>query len=126
MKKVAGTLKLDQAQYRELEAFSKFGSDLDATTKAVLDKGSRNVEMLKQPQFSPIPVERQIAMIYLGTKGLLAGVPVNRVKEFEKEYLDILDMKNKETLEELRKGVINDQVTGVLESTAKDIIARYK
>jgi len=126
MKKVAGTLKLDQAQYRELEAFSKFGSDLDASTKAVLDKGSRNVEMLKQPQFSPIPVERQVAMIYLGTKGLLAGVPVNRVKEFEKEYLDILEVKNRETLDELRKGVINDQVTGVLESVAKDIIARYK
>src|SRR5690606_8109556 len=87
MKKVAGTLKLDQAQYRELEAFAKFGSDLDAATKSVLDKGARNVEILKQGQFSPVPVEKQVAIIYAGTKNLLRNVPVNKVKEFEAEYL---------------------------------------
>ena len=86
MKKVAGTLKLDQAQYRELEAFSKFGSDLDAATKAVIDKGARNVEILKQKQFSPVTVEKQVAIIYLGTQGLLQSVPVNRIRDFETDY----------------------------------------
>src|SRR5215510_4308767 len=95
MKKVAGTLKLDQAQYRELEAFSKFGSDLDAATKSVLDKGSRNTEILKQPQFTPYRVEQQIAIIYLGTKNLLRNVPVNKVNEFEREFLDAMERKHK-------------------------------
>jgi F-type H+-transporting ATPase subunit alpha len=126
MKKVAGTLKLDQAQYRELEAFSKFGSDLDASTKAVLDKGSRNVEILKQNAFSPVSVEKQVAIIYLGTRGLLAAVPVDKVKEFEKDYLDMLEMQNKEVLDQLRKGVINDEITGKLESVAKEMMAKYK
>jgi F-type H+-transporting ATPase subunit alpha len=95
MKKVAGTLKLDQAQYRELEAFSKFGSDLDAATKSVLDKGARNVEILKQGQFSPMTVEKQVAIIYIGTKNLMRSVPVNKVKEFEAEYLQQLELRHR-------------------------------
>jgi F-type H+-transporting ATPase subunit alpha len=87
MKKVAGTLKLDQALYREMEAFSKFGGDLDPATKVVIEKGARNVEILKQPQYSPVPVEKQVAIIYLGTQGLLRNVPVNRIKEFEEQFL---------------------------------------
>ena len=126
MKKVAGTLKLDQAQFRELAAFAKFGSDLDATTKAVLDKGFRNVEILKQNQFSPVPVEKQIAIIYLGTKGLLQNVPIEKVKEFEANLLELLEMKHKDVLEQLRKGIINDEITGKLESVAKDLTANYK
>jgi F-type H+-transporting ATPase subunit alpha len=126
MKKIAGTLKLDQAQYRELEAFSKFGSDLDASTKAVLDKGSRNVEILKQLQYSPMRVEQQVAIIYLGTKGLLRDVPVKRVKEFEAEYLNLLEAQNKSTLDTLKKGVIDDSVTAVLEKTASELIPKYK
>ena len=126
MKKIAGTLKLDQAQYRELEAFSKFGSDLDAATKAVLDKGSRNVEILKQLQYSPMKVEQQIAIIYLGTKGLLREVPVKNIKEFEAEYLNLLEAQYKSTLDTLKKGVIDDQVTATLEKAAKELIAKYK
>ena len=126
MKKIAGTLKLDQAQYRELEAFSKFGSDLDASTKAVLDKGSRNVEILKQLQYSPMRVEQQVAIIYLGTKGLLRDVPVKRVKEFEAEYLNLLEAQHKSTLETLKKGVIDDSVTATLEKTASELIPKYK
>ncbi len=126
MKKVAGTLKLDQAQYRELEAFAKFGSDLDAATKATLDKGSRNVEILKQGQYSPLTVEKQIAIIYLGTRNLLRDVPVNRVREFESEYLALLDAQHKSTLDTLRKGVIDDSVTSVLEKAAKELTSKYK
>jgi F-type H+-transporting ATPase subunit alpha len=123
MKKVAGTLKLDQAQYRELEAFSKFGSDLDAVTKSILDKGAKNVEILKQNQYSPVPVEKQIAIIYLGTKGLLAGVPLNDIARFEKAYLEMLEMKHKETvLDVLKTGIINDDITGILEKEAKELI----
>jgi F-type H+-transporting ATPase subunit alpha len=125
MKKVAGTLKLDQAQYRELEAFSKFGSDLDAATKSVLDKGARNVEVLKQGQYSPVSVEKQVAIIYLGTKGLLTKIPVNRVREFEAEYLNFLEAKHNNVLADLRKGNINDEVTQVLEAVAKDLSAKY-
>ena len=125
MKKVAGTLKLDQAQYRELEAFSKFGSDLDAATKSILDKGARNVEILKQGQFSPLRVEQQIAIIYLGTKNLLRNVPVNKVREFEKEYLDMLERKHKATLEELKAGKYSDEITNILEATAKDLSGKY-
>ena len=126
MKKIAGTLKLDQAQYRELEAFAKFGSDLDAATKAVLDKGSRNVEILKQGQFSPLRVEQQVAIIYCGTKGLLRDVPVNKVKEFETEYLSYLENKHKNVLNELKAGKISDEITNVLESVAKDLAGKYK
>ena len=126
MKKIAGTLKLDQAQYRELEAFSKFGSDLDASTKATLEKGIRNVEILKQLQYSPLPVEKQIAIIYCGTKGLLRDVPVKRVKEFENEYLSLLEAQHRPTLDSLRKGVIDDSVTAVLEKTAAELTPKYK
>ena len=126
MKKVAGTLKIDQAQYRELEAFSKFGSDLDATTKSILDKGARNVEILKQPQYSPIPVDKQIAVIYCGTKGLLQKVPINKVGEFEAALLLNLETHHKNVLDELGKGIINDSVTAVLEQVAKEISARYE
>lgn len=126
MKKVAGTLKLDQAQYRELEAFSKFGSDLDAATKAVLAKGARNVEILKQGQYAPVTVEKQVAIIYLGTKGLLNQVPVNKVRKFESDFLQYLETKHKDTLNELKKGNFNDQITGVLEAVAKELTAEYK
>ncbi|CAG5085545.1 F0F1 ATP synthase subunit alpha [Parvicella tangerina] len=125
MKKVAGTLKLDQAQYRELEAFAKFGSDLDAATKAVLDKGARNVEILKQNEGSPLPVEEQIAIIYCGTKGLLNSVPVNKVKEFEEEYLRFLKTSHKDVLDTLKAGKLTDQVTDTLASVAKDISGKY-
>ncbi|KAB2917748.1 F0F1 ATP synthase subunit alpha [Oscillatoria amoena NRMC-F 0135] len=126
MKKVAGTLKLDQAQYRELEAFAKFGSDLDAATKSVLDKGSRNVEVLKQGQYQPVRVEHQVAVIYLGTKGLLRNVPVNKVKEFEAEFISYLDAKHRDTLDLLAKGKIDDDITAVLEKVAAELTAKYK
>ncbi len=125
MKKVAGTLKLDQAQFRELEAFSKFGSDLDAATKAVLDKGSRNVEILKQGQYSPLTVEKQIAIIYCGTKGLLRDVPVKEVKAFEADYLNVLEAQHKDVLASLKKGDFNDTITGTLEKVAKELSSRY-
>ncbi len=126
MKKVSGTLKLDQAQYRELEAFAKFGSDLDAATKSVLAKGSRNVEILKQNQFAPFRVEQQIAIIYAGTKGLLSDVPVNKVKEFETEFLQFMESKHKDVLNALAAGKIDDSITDVIEKTAKELSAKYK
>lgn len=125
MKKVAGTLKIDQAQFRELEAFSKFGSDLDAATKSVLDKGSRNVEILKQPQYSPMPVEKQIAIIYCGTKGLIQKVPVNKVRDFEIDFLHHLEDLHPDVLETLRKGVINDEIMSKLTSVAQEIADKY-
>lgn len=125
MKKVAGTLKLDQAQYRELEAFSKFGSDLDAATKAVLDKGVRNVEILKQGQFAPVPVEKQVAIIYAGVKGLFRSVPVGKVKEFEAEYLQQLEQRHPEVLKALKEGKFNDELTGVLDKVAKELADKY-
>lgn len=125
MKKVAGTLKLDQAQYRELEAFSKFGSDLDASTKTVLDKGARNVEILKQGQYSPVTVEKQVAIIYLGTKNLMRNVPVNKIREFESEYTTQLEQRHPEVLAALKAGKLDDQVTGVLETVAKELSGRY-
>ncbi|MCX6330363.1 MAG: F0F1 ATP synthase subunit alpha, partial [Bacteroidia bacterium] len=126
MKKIASTLKVDQAQYRELEAFSKFGSDLDATTLATLNKGARNVEILKQNQYSPVAVEKQIAIIYCGTMGLLKNVPVNKVKEFEKEYIEFLDLKYRDVLDNLRDGTLNNDITGVLEKVAVDLTAKYR
>jgi len=125
MKKVAGTLKLDQAQYRELEAFSKFGSDLDASTKTVLDKGARNVEILKQGQYSPVTVEKQVAIIYLGTKNLMRNVPINKVREFESEYTTQLEQRHPEVLTSLKAGKLDDQVTGTLEKVAKELSDRY-
>jgi F-type H+/Na+-transporting ATPase subunit alpha len=125
MKKVAGTLKLDQAQYRELEAFAKFGSDLDAATKSVLDKGARNLEILKQREGDPYPVEKQIAIIYVGTKGLMQNVPVNKVKEFEKEYLDFLEAKHSDVLVRLKAGKYEDADTDLLGKVAKEIASKY-
>jgi F-type H+/Na+-transporting ATPase subunit alpha len=126
MKKVSGTLKLDQAQYRELEAFAKFGSDLDDATKAVLEKGKRNVEILKQNLNSPLTVEQQVAIIYCGTKGLLRDVPVNQIKKFETEYLDYMENKHRDTLDKIKAGGIDDSVTSVLESAAREVSAKYK
>jgi len=126
MKSVAGTLKLDQAQYRELEAFAKFGSDLDKATLKILDIGAKNVEILKQGQYKPMPVEKQIAIIFCGTQGLLADVPVDKVKEFETEYLDFLEMKNKDLLSELRKGVMSSKEEDILDSVAREIAAKYQ
>ncbi len=126
MKKVAGTLKLDQAQYRELEAFAKFGSDLDAATKAVLDKGIRNVEILKQAEHLPFTVERQIAIIYCGTKGLLRKVPVERVKEFEIEYLDLLEAQHRGILDTLQSGKLTEEVTSTLEKVCLELADKYE
>jgi len=126
MKKVAGTLKLDQAQYRELEAFAKFGSDLDAATKAVLDKGARNVEILKQPENSPLTVEEQIVIIYCGTKNLIRKVPVNKVKEFERELLDLMKAQHKDVLEALKAGKLTDQVTDTIEKVCADLVKNYE
>ncbi|WP_432712466.1 F0F1 ATP synthase subunit alpha [Pedobacter sp.] len=125
MKKVAGTLKLDQAQYRELEAFSKFGSDLDAATTSVLGKGARNVEILKQGQFSPLTVEKQVAIVYIGTKNLMRSVPVNKIREFEAEYLQQLELRHADTLKALKAGKLDDSVTGVLETVAKELASKY-
>ena len=125
MKKVAGTLKLDQAQYRELEAFSKFGSDLDASTKLVLDKGARNVEILKQGQFSPVAVEKQVAIIYIGTKNLMRNVPVNQVRAFEEEFVTQLEQRHPEVLSALKAGKFDDSLTSVLETVAKEISSKY-
>ncbi|MBQ5873062.1 MAG: F0F1 ATP synthase subunit alpha [Bacteroidales bacterium] len=126
MKKVSGTLKLDQAQYRELEAFSKFGSDLDAATKFVLEKGKRNVEILKQAQYSPMKVEHQVAIIACGTNGWLRDVPVNKVKNFEEEFIFHLESKEKELLNSLGEGKLDDQIMNKLENIAKDISRKYK
>jgi F-type H+-transporting ATPase subunit alpha len=126
MKKVAGTLKLDQAQYRELEAFSKFGSDLDAATMNVIEKGKRNVEILKQAQNDPMAVEDQVAIIYAGSKDLLRRVPVDKVKEFEKDYLAFLKGKHPEILATLKAGQLTDEVTNTLEKVAKEISSRFE
>lgn len=125
MKKVSGTLKLDQAQYRELEAFAKFGSDLDAATMAVINKGKRNVEILKQGVNSPVAVENQIAIIYLGTKGLLNKVPVEKVKEFEVEFTSYMNNKHRDILDVLKSGKLTDEATSTLEKVAADLTANY-
>ncbi|HLA59477.1 MAG TPA: F0F1 ATP synthase subunit alpha, partial [Puia sp.] len=126
MKKVAGTLKLDQALYREMEAFSKFGGDLDATTKLVLDKGARNVEILKQPQYAPVSVEKQVAIIYLGTQGLLREVRVNKVKAFEEHFLMEMDNKLPEVLAEFKKGNLSDELIKKTVQLANELIPQYK
>lgn len=125
MKKVAGTLKLDQAQFRELAAFAKFGSDLDAATSNVIEKGKRNVEILKQSSNTPYKVEDQVAIIYVGSKNLLRQVPVERVREFEKEYLENLRTAHENVLLELKAGKINDEITAVLEKVAKEVAQNY-
>ena len=126
MKKVAGTLKLDQAQYRELEAFAKFGSDLDPATMGVIEKGKRNVEILKQAQNNPYPVEDQIAIIFAGSKNLLRNVPVESVREFEKDYVNYLDAKHRDVLDTLKAGKLTDEVTDTLTKVAKELSAKYK
>jgi F-type H+/Na+-transporting ATPase subunit alpha len=125
MKKVAGTLKLDQAQYRELEAFAKFGSDLDAATLNVIEKGKRNVEILKQSVNDPYTVEDQVAIIYAGSKNLLKNVPVNKVKEFEKDFIAYLNATHRDTLDALKAGKFSDEITDVLEKAAAEISAKY-
>jgi F-type H+-transporting ATPase subunit alpha len=126
MKKVAGTLKLDQAQFRELEAFAKFGSDLDAATLNVIEKGRRNVEILKQAQNDPFTVEDQVAIIYAGSKNLLRDVPVEKVKEFERDYLELLNAKHRDVLDDLKSGKLTDEVTDTLTAVAKELVKKYK
>jgi len=125
MKKVSGTLKLDQAQYRELEAFSKFGSDLDAATTAVLEKGKRNVEILKQAQYSPVTVEKQTAIIYLGTNGLLRDVPVDDIKEFEEVFLNAMETQASDVLEEIRQGKLTDEVKSTIERIGSETVKQF-
>ena len=126
MKKVAGTLKLDQAQFRELEAFAKFGSDLDPSTKAVLEKGRRNVEILKQNLHDTMPVEKQVAIIFVGTRGLLKNVPVHNVKDFEVEYLHFMDERHPKVLENLRAGKLTDDDIRLMEVAAKEVSKKYE
>ena len=127
MKKVAGTLKIDQAQYRELESFSKFGGDLDPVTEMVIDKGRKNSMILVQPQYSPMRVEDEIAVIYCGTKGLLRNVPLDKVAEFEKVFLQILKTKYKtEVLDELRAGKLTEEMEKILQDVAADVANRFK
>ena len=126
MKKVSGTLKLDQAQFRELEAFAKFGSDLDAATLNVIEKGKRNVEILKQAQNDPFTVEEQVAIIYAGSKNLLKSVPVESVKEFEKNYLDTLRKNHNKILKDLKAGKLTDEVLDTLNSVAKEISSQFE
>src|SRR5699024_3176563 len=126
MKKVSGTLKLDQAQFRELEAFAKFGSDLDAATMNVIEKGKRNVEILKQAQNDPFTVEDQVAIIYAGSQNLLREVPVEKVREFEKDYLEQLNLQHQDTMAALKVGKFDDSLTAVLEKVAKEVSQKYK
>jgi F-type H+-transporting ATPase subunit alpha len=125
MKKVAGTLKLDQAQFRELEAFSKFGSDLDAATKLTIERGRRNTEVLKQPQYQPVPVEEQVAMILASTKGYIDRVPVEKVKAFEKEFIDLLRAQNKQILDNFRAGKFEDADVAVIKKVATELASKY-
>ncbi|MFA5619904.1 MAG: F0F1 ATP synthase subunit alpha [Weeksellaceae bacterium] len=125
MKKVSGTLKLDQAQFRELEAFAKFGSDLDAATMAVIGKGERNVEILKQNVHSPLPVEEQTAVIFAGTNGLLRNVPVGKVKEWQEDFLSLMRHRHADTLEQIRKGQYTDEIIDVLKAAVNDTVVKY-
>jgi F-type H+-transporting ATPase subunit alpha len=125
MKKIAGTLKVDQAQYRELEAFSKFGSDLDASTLAILNKGAKNVEILKQGQYNPMAVEKQVAIIYCGTTGLLKDIPTNKVRSFENEYLELLELRHRDVLDKIRDGQITGEITSVLEKVASELVIKF-
>ncbi|MEL0185856.1 MAG: F0F1 ATP synthase subunit alpha [Flavobacteriaceae bacterium] len=126
MKKVAGTLKLDQAQFRELQAFAKFGSDLDPVTLGVIQKGMRNVEILKQAQNDPFTVEDQVAIIYLGSKNLLKAVPVDKVKEFEKKFLELMNLKHRKTLDLIKEGKLTDDVIATLEKVGAEISSSYE
>jgi F-type H+-transporting ATPase subunit alpha len=126
MKKIAGTLKLDQAQFRELEAFSKFGSDLDASTMRVLDKGRKNVEILKQGQYAPSKIEHQIAIIYCGTKELLRDVPVEKVKEFEDDFIEIMELQHRPVLDSLKTGKLTDEIEETIRKVAADVAGKFK
>jgi F-type H+/Na+-transporting ATPase subunit alpha len=125
MKRIAGTLKLDQAQFRELEAFSKFGSDLDASTLRVLDKGRKNVEILKQGQYKPVKLEHMIAVIYCGTKELLRKVPFDKIKKFESEFIELMEMQYKSTLESLRQGNMSAEEENNIRSAAGEVANRF-
>jgi F-type H+-transporting ATPase subunit alpha len=125
MKKIAGTLKLDQAQYRELEAFAKFGSDLDAATTAIIEKGKRNVEILKQGQYSPLRVEEQAAIIYCGTNGLLMDVPVNKIREFETEFISFLHQKHQNILDDLAAGKLTEEIISTIKKVTTDLSKKY-
>jgi F-type H+-transporting ATPase subunit alpha len=125
MKKVAGTLKLDQAQFRELEAFAKFGSDLDASTKLTIERGRRNLEILKQPQYAPVPVEEQVAIIYVSTKGYIDKVSVGKVREFEKEFIGLLKAQHKDILENFRAGKLEDADLETVKNIALQLAAKY-
>jgi F-type H+-transporting ATPase subunit alpha len=125
MKKVAGTLKLDQAQFRELEAFSKFGSDLDASTKLTIERGRRNTEVLKQPQYAPVPVEEQVAIITASTRGWIDRVPVAKVKDFEKELLSLLRLQNRSVLDNFRAGKLEDADLDTLKKVTQDLASKY-
>jgi F-type H+-transporting ATPase subunit alpha len=122
MKKIAGTLKTDQAQYRELEAFSKFGGDMDSVTKRTLDKGKKNSALLVQPQYRPYSVQKQIAIVYAGTKGLLFDLPVEKIDDFVMEYTNILEFKHKKVLDDLQKGILNDEAEKVLKEVAQNVV----
>ena len=125
MKKVAGTLKLDQAQFRELEAFAKFGSDLDAATKLTIERGRRNQEILKQDQYAPVTVEDQVAIITASTRGFMDKVPVNKVREFEKEFRDIMNATHRPVLDNLRAGKFEDSDVATIKKVATDISSKY-
>ena len=125
MKKVSGTLKLDQAQFRELQAFAKFGSDLDPVTLGVIEKGKRNVEILKQAQNDPYTVEDQVAIIYLGSKNLLKAVPVNQIKDFEKKFIELMNLKHRKVLDTIKSGKLTDEVTSTLEKVAAEMTSSY-
>ena len=127
MKQIAGTLKTDQAQYRELESFTKFGGDMDAVTKMTIDKGIRNTELLKQPQYTPYKVEHQIAVIYCGTNGILNVLPVEKVHEFEKLYIERLNhLHQEDVLDSLKVGKIDDNIKAILKEEAETVINQIK
>ena len=126
MKKVAGTLKLDQAQYREMESFAKFGSDVDAATQFILDKGVRNVEILKQPQYTPYKVEEQIAIIFCGSRGLLQKVPVTNIRNFETEFISFMHANHQDVLDILSKGTINDEIMQQLTDACAEVAKKYE
>jgi F-type H+-transporting ATPase subunit alpha len=126
MKKVAGTLKIDQAQYRELESFSKFSSDMDAVTAMTLDRGRKNNQLLIQPQYSPMPVGEQIAILYCGTKGLMASVPVEKVRDCQDQFLDMMRAKHQDVIDKLGSGAIDDDATKVIEETIADVCGSFK
>jgi F-type H+-transporting ATPase subunit alpha len=126
MKKVAGTLKIDQAQYRELESFSKFSSDMDAVTAMTLDRGRKNTQLLIQPQYSPMPVGEQIAILYCGTHGLMHNVPVDKIRECQDAFLDKLRSTHQEVIDTLGSGKIDDETTKVIEAVMADIAGTYK